>query len=70
MDITVVTCKKNSYFEVRMKQATYDVLTPITANVLFDLLESNTLRQGAYNFSTGMIADASHGLFVDPAKEH
>jgi hypothetical protein len=46
------------------------MLTPIAANVLFEIRESNTLRQGTYDFSTGTIADASHNFFVYPTKEH
>jgi hypothetical protein len=46
------------------------MLTPIAADVLLELRESNTLRQGTYNFSTSTTADASHDFFVDPAKEH
>jgi hypothetical protein len=44
--------------------------TPIVVDVLFKLQESDTLRQGAYNFSTGTVEDASHDFLVDPAKEH
>jgi hypothetical protein len=62
--------QKGIYFEVRIKQAAYDVLTSVVADVLFELRESNTLRQCAYNFSTGTVADASHNLFIDPTKEH
>jgi hypothetical protein len=46
------------------------MLTPITADVHFELRESNTLRLGTYNFSTSTVADSSHNFFVDPAKEH
>jgi hypothetical protein len=46
------------------------MLTPVAADVLFELQESNTLRQGTYKFSASTVADASHDFFVDPAKEH
>ena len=66
----MVTCKKGSYFEVRVEQAAYDVLPSIAADVFLKLRKTNTLRQGAYNFSTGVVADASHNFFIDPAEEH
>jgi hypothetical protein len=46
------------------------MLASVAADVFFKLRESNTLRQGAYNFSTGAVADASHNFFIDPAEEH
>jgi hypothetical protein len=46
------------------------MLTPVTADILFKLQESDTLRWGDYNFCTSMIADASQDFFIDPAKEY
>jgi hypothetical protein len=43
------------------------VLAFVAADVFFMLRESNILGQGAYNFSTSAVADASHNFFIDPA---
>jgi hypothetical protein len=42
----------------------------VATDVFFKLRETNTLGQGAYNFGTGAVADASHNFFIDPAEVH
>jgi hypothetical protein len=46
------------------------VLVSVAADVFFKLRETNTLGQGAYNFSIGAVADASHIFFIDTTEEH
>jgi hypothetical protein len=46
------------------------VLASVATDVFFKLQETNTFGRGAYNFSTGAVADASHNFFIDPAEEH
>jgi hypothetical protein len=51
--------KESIYFKIGTKQAAYDMLR-----------ESDTFRQGAYDFCTSTIADASQDFFVNPAEEY